>query len=222
VAGIGLRWLGPGFMLAYGRIWARLVLGGLRCLCGISWKITGRENLPAQGPALIAPMHQSTFDVLIWIVLAPRFAYVMKQELLRIPLFGALVRAIGVIAVDRSAGATAMRGLLRDADKAMADRRQIIIFPEGTRTPPGARSPLQPGIAALASRTNLQVIPVATDSGLRWGRHAFLKRAGTIHVAIQPPIPAGLPRAELMRRLEGAFDAGAGSLGLARSDVPVP
>jgi 1-acyl-sn-glycerol-3-phosphate acyltransferase len=83
-----------------------------------------------------------------------------------------------------------------------------VIFPEGTRAPPGARLPLQPGIAALAARTGLPVIPVATDSGICWGRRAFRKKAGIIHVAIGKPIPAGLPRDELMRRLDQAFAEG--------------
>lgn len=213
VAGIVVRWFGFEFMLAYGRLWARLMLGGLRVICGVRWVVTGREYLPADAPVLVAAMHQSAFDVLVWILLVPRFAHVMKLELTRVPLFGPLARRSGIIPVDRGAGAAAMRGMLRDADRAVADRRQIIIFPEGTRAAPGARMPLQPGIAALAARTGLTVIPVATDSGLCWGRRAFRKQPGIIHVAIQPPIPPGLPRAALMQRLEAAFDAGAASLG---------
>jgi 1-acyl-sn-glycerol-3-phosphate acyltransferase len=130
---------------------------------------------------------------------------VVKQELTRIPLFGPLLRAAGMIAVDRMGGGTALRGLIREADQAVREQRQIVIFPEGTRAEPGSQLPLQPGIAALASWTGLPVIPVVTDSGLCWGRRAFRKQPGTIHIRLLAPIPAGLPRQQLMQRLESAL-----------------
>ena len=194
--------------LGLARTWARCVLAGLRVLCGIRWTVTGRDNLPPDGPMLIASNHQSAFDTMVWLLLVPSPSYVVKRELLNIPLFGALCRLGGMIAVDRSAGADAIRALLRAADGAVRARRQIVIFPEGTRVPPGVRMSLQPGVAALAARTGLPVIPVATDSGRCWGRRAFRKLPGVIHIAIGPPIPASLPRAELMRRLERAIADG--------------
>ncbi len=196
------------FILAYVRLWARLVLGGLRLICGITVELRGREHLPAEGGAIIASQHQSAFDTMVWLTLLPDVAYVLKKELRAIPLFGRLSRHAGMIAVDRGAGAAALRGLLKDGAAAAAAGRTIVIFPEGTRTAPGAVVPLQPGVAALASRTGLPVIPVATDSGRHWGRRAFAKRAGVIHIAIQPPLPAGLPRAELLARLETALAEG--------------
>ena len=189
------------------RLWARAVLSGLRPLCGIAVEVTGREHLPAHGPALVASQHQSAFDTIIWFLLTPTPAYVLKQELTRIPLYGGMCRKLGMIVVDRDAGASAIRGLLRDADRAMAEGRQIVIFPEGTRAAPGAVLPLQPGIAALAARTGLPVIPVVTDSGSCWGRRAWRRRPGTIRVAILPPLPPGLPRAELMARLAALYAA---------------
>jgi 1-acyl-sn-glycerol-3-phosphate acyltransferase len=189
------------------RFWARLVLGGLRPICGISVVVTGRENLPLQGPALIASQHQSAFDTIIWFLLVPEAAYVLKKELGAIPIYGALSRKMGMIAVDRAAGAAAIRTLVKDAHRAVAAGQQIVIFPEGTRAAPGVVLPLHPGVAALASRTALPVIPVVTDSGSCWGRRAFRKMPGTIRVAILPPLPAGLPRAELMARLAALFAA---------------
>ena len=111
--------------------------------------MSGREWLPAGGPALIASVHQSAFDTLVWLTLVPRCCYVLKQELLRIPLLGPLMGKTGMIAVDRAAGAGAMRHLLREADRAVREARQIVIFPEGTRGAPGRLLPLQPGVAAL-------------------------------------------------------------------------
>jgi 1-acyl-sn-glycerol-3-phosphate acyltransferase len=194
--------------LGLAQTWARWVLAGLRVLCGTRWSVSGRANLPAGGPMLIASNHQSAFDTMIWLLLVPRPSYVVKRELLRVPLFGALCRLSGMIVVDRTAGADAIRALLRAADKALAEGRQIVIFPVGTRVAPGVRVPLQPRIAALAARTRLPVIPVATDSGHCWGRRAFRKLPGVIHVAIGAPIPADLGREELMRRLERAIADG--------------
>ena len=122
--------------------WARLQLWALRVLCGIRWRVVGA--LPT-GAALIASHHESAFDTLVWLTLVPRPAYVMKQELLRIPLFGALTRPAGMIAVDRDGGGKAMRKLIQDAAQAVAAQRQIVIFPEGTRAEPGTLLPLQPG-----------------------------------------------------------------------------
>ncbi len=197
--------LGTPREVTYARRWARTALWGLRPICGISWQVSGLEHLPDEGPALLASMHQSAFDTLIWAALAPRFAYVVKQELFRVPLLGAIMRRAGMIAVDREAGAAALRALLREADRALAEHRQVVIFPEGTRVAPGQRVRLHPGVAALAARMCVPVIPVVTDSGAYWGRRAFRKRPGVIRVAVLPPLPAGLARGELLSRLAEAF-----------------
>jgi 1-acyl-sn-glycerol-3-phosphate acyltransferase len=212
LATLPLRVLAPERLLSYARLWARVVLGGLRVICGIRYELSGREYLPREGPALIASMHQSAFDTLVWMLLVPRPAYVIKRELLRIPLIGPMLRLTGMIAVDRRAGAAAMRALLQEADRAVAGRRQIVIFPEGTRVAPGEVVPLQPGVAALAARSGLPVIPVATDSGRHWGRRAFRKRPGVIRIALAPPLNPALRRAALMEALAQAFATGAARL----------
>ena len=162
LAGTVMRLAAPHRMLDVAVAWGRLLLWGARVICGIRWQVEG--ELPA-GAALIASHHELAFDTLVWLTLVPRPAYVMKQEMLRVPLFGALTRPAGMIAVDRNGGAKAMRGLIRDAARAVTERRQIVIFPEGTRAAPGTLLPLQPGVAALASSTGLPVIPVVTDFG---------------------------------------------------------
>ncbi|HSU04865.1 MAG TPA: lysophospholipid acyltransferase family protein, partial [Acetobacteraceae bacterium] len=178
---------------------------GLRLLCGIRIAVSGREYLPRSGPALIASQHQSTFDTVVWLTLVPRCSYVVKRELERIPLFGNTLRPAGMIVVDRAAGPSALRHLIREAKRAAHEDRQIVIFPEGTRGQPGHPLPLQPGIAAMAARTGLAVIPVVTDSGFLWGRRAFRKRAGTIHIRLLEPIPPSIGRDSLMQRLDAAF-----------------
>ena len=191
----------PQTTLGLGMLWARLLRGGLRAICGIRLHIVGAEHLPAHGPALIASAHQSAFDTFIWLTLLPRCCYVLKHELLRIPVFGWLLSRTGMIAVDRSAGGAALRHLMREADRAVAEQRQIVIFPEGTRAPVGSPLPIQPGVVALAARTRLPVIPVATDSGKCWSRRAFFKYPGTITVVIHPPLRPGLPREALIAAL---------------------
>jgi 1-acyl-sn-glycerol-3-phosphate acyltransferase len=207
LAGTPVAVFAPRRVLGFTMFWGRMIVGGARVICGIRLEVSGREWLPTEGPALIASRHQSAFDTVVWLTLLPRCCYVLKQELARIPLFGLLSRKGGMIAVDRSAGAASLRHLLREADRAMREARQIVIFPEGTRGAPDQPLVLQPGVAALAARTRLPVIPVLTDSGLCWGRRAFHKHPGVIHIEIWPPIEAGTPREILMRKLDSIFQS---------------
>ncbi len=200
--------------------WVRTVLAGMPAVLGVRVVITGLQHLPASGAALIASQHQSEFDTLVWLKLLVLPSYVMKQELLRIPLFGALLVPAGMIPVDRQGGAAAMRLLLQETAAAAAVGRQIVIFPEGTRLPPGQRVDLQPGIAAIAARTGLPVIPVATDSGRLWTRQLMTRRSGNLHLAIGPPIPAATPRRVMLQRIE-AFWREAERNGFQPVDNPV-
>ena len=199
-----LRLFSPARLLAFGRFWASTQIAAARVICGIRLEVTGRENLPS-GPVLIAARHESAFDILAWIVLSPSPCFVVKRELIKIPLFGQLIVSLGMIVVDREAGGAAIRVLLREADRAVAQGHQIIIFPEGTRCDPGEFPPLQPGIAALASRTGLPIVPVTTNAGQCWGRRAFAKRPGTIRIAIHPPMDGKQPRAEIVAALSALF-----------------
>ena len=203
--GVAVRFVAPHRALMVAQLWARWSLLGARLVAGIEVEVTGREWLPTDGPALVASQHQSAFDTLVWLALVPRASYVAKSELVRVPLFGPLLKPGGQIIVDRTAGAAAIRQLVRGAKRAAADGRTIVIFPEGTRVGPGASAPLRSGIAVLASQLQLPVIPVATDSGRLWGRRAFRKRSGVIHLAVGRPIPFDLPRAELVSRVEAAW-----------------
>ena len=202
--GVGVRLVAPRYALWLAMLWARTLLGGARIICGIHIEVAGREHLPA-GPALIASQHQSAFDTFVWLLIVPRVSYVYKAELSRVPLVGPLLKLSGQIMLDRRAGFAAIKGLLRGAERAVADGRQIVIFPEGTRVEHGTEAPMRPGIAALASRTGLPVIPVATDSGRLWSREAFIKRPGIVHVVIGPPLPPGLGQKPLLTALRAAW-----------------
>jgi 1-acyl-sn-glycerol-3-phosphate acyltransferase len=195
----------PGRVMWWARVWAKTQIAAARIICGIRVEITGWENLPPP-PVLIASRHESTFDVLFWIANVPASCFVVKRELGEIPLFGRCIHATRMISVDREAGASALRTLLREGDRAKAEGRHIIIFPEGTRVDRNEHPPLQPGVVALASRTKLPVVPVMTNSGAFWGRLAFRKLPGTISVAIQPGLnPPDGPRG-ILDDLRVAFD----------------
>jgi 1-acyl-sn-glycerol-3-phosphate acyltransferase len=200
------RIVAPNRVLDAAMLWARCLVVSARIVCGITLDVAGLEHIP-RGAALVASRHQSAFDTFVWLTLLPRCCYVFKRELGRIPLFGPLISAAGMIAVDRDGGGAAIRALLRETDRAVREERQIVIFPEGTRGEPGSHVVLQPGIAAMASRTGLPVIPVSTDSGLYWGRRAFRKRPGTVRIVIGQPIPAQTERTALMRALEDGMSA---------------
>jgi 1-acyl-sn-glycerol-3-phosphate acyltransferase len=205
--GLPLLWAAPRRWVMVTIHWyARAVLFELRLLCGVTVRIEGGERLPRGGAALIAAKHQSAFDTLVWLILVPDACYILKKELLKLPLWGWWATGSGQIAVDRAAGGAAMRHLIRAGRKAALDGRQLVIFPEGTRTAPHERVPYQPGIAALAAATGLPVLPVATDSGLRWGRNAFLKHPGLITISVLPELPARLDRAMLLAQLEEVIE----------------
>ena len=123
-----------------------------------------------------------------------------------IPFYGWFARKAGMIVVDRRAGANALKRLVRDGKAALAEGRQILIFPEGTRTAPGTRLPYQPGVVALYSQLDAPVVPVALNSGLVWPRRRFAKFPGTITLEFQPPIPPGLARKDFTARLEQAIE----------------
>jgi len=194
----------PSQIMAWARIWARTQIVAARVICGIRLEVSGWENLPP-APAIVASRHESTFDILVWLALLPAACFVVKRELGQIPVFGRCIRLTGMIVVDREAGGAAMRVLLRGGDRAKAEGRHIVIFPEGTRCDPGQFRPLQPGVAALVSRTGLPLVPVMTDSGRCWGRRAFRKLPGTIRINILPPVAGLADREAVVDVLQAAF-----------------
>ena len=195
-------------ILRMGQLWSRISIRALKRLCGIGVELRGQAFLPSDGPALIAAQHQSAFDILFWLTVLPRPAYVLKRELTAIPVFGPLLPRAGFIAVDRQAGAPAMRKMVAECRAAVAAGRQIVIFPEGTRVAAGERGAIQPGILALARVLKLPVIPATTNSGVHWGRKAFKKHPGTITVTVHAPIVETAGERSLLRELERIYYGG--------------
>ena len=188
------------------RFWLRGVMAIMRMTVGLSYEVRGAENLPA-GPALVAAKHQSAFETFALPLVIPDPAFVLKRELQWIPFFGWYLAKTGVIAIDRGAGAAALKAMLRGAGQAAAAGRSIIVFPEGTRTPPGERRPYHTGIAMLYGGLDLPVVPIALNSGLYWGRRSFVKRGGRVIIEILPPIAPGLNRKRFMAELETQIEA---------------
>jgi 1-acyl-sn-glycerol-3-phosphate acyltransferase len=193
------------------RNWSRVQHWALKVMVGLDFEVRGRENIP-EGAAIYASKHQSAFDTYAYYLLFPDPAYIMKKELMKIPVWGWMARKCAAISVDREGGAGALKALVRDVKDRLGAGRQVIIFPEGTRTEPGARLPYHPGIAALYSQCDAPVVPVALNSGLFWGRRSFRKQPGIIIVEFLPPIPAGLKRRDFMQALETSIEQAADRL----------
>ncbi|WP_346774094.1 lysophospholipid acyltransferase family protein [Sphingomonas sp. HDW15A] len=195
--------MGSGPVQAIVHSWSRMHYWLLRHVMGISFEWEGK--LPA-GPYLIAVKHESMVEAIDTLRFADTPVVVLKRELADIPVFGRVTRRYGVIPVDRDAGATALRQMMSLAKQAVVDRRPVIIFPEGTRVPRGARPQLRPGFAGLYRMLGLPVVPIAVDSGRVWPR-GFVKRSGTIHFRVGEIIPPGLKREEVEARVHAAINA---------------
>jgi 1-acyl-sn-glycerol-3-phosphate acyltransferase len=169
--------------------WSRLVIRLARWILGIEWRVEGRENLPSR-PAVILSKHQSAWETMAFQLIFPPQVLVLKRELLWIPFFGWGLALMSPIAINRSRGMRALRTIARRGRERLAQGFWVVVFPEGTRVPPGAQREYHPGGAWLASASGAPVVPVAHNAGLLWPRNAFLKRAGTVTVRIGPPIEA--------------------------------
>lgn len=194
---------GPGPLRGVVRGWADFHHHLCRRLLGIAPEVTG--TIPP-GTVLIAVKHQAMYETLEIVRLAHSPVIVLKRELVDIPLLGAVMRRYGVVPVDRSAGPKALRRMLASARQGASDGRPVVIFPEGTRVPPGSAPPLRPGFAGLYRALGLPVVPVAVDSGRLWGR-GLVKRPGTVRFAVGETIPPGLGRDEVEARVHAAINA---------------
>ena len=190
-------------MLRVIHVWADVHNWLAETILGIHRVVDGQ--IPP-GPALIAVKHQSMYETIEMVRLARTPVIVLKRELSDIPFFGWLTRRYGVIPVEREAGAKALREMVVEGKRVAATGRPIIIYPEGTRVPPGTTPPLRPGFAGLYRALGLPVVPVAMDSGRLWGR-GLVKRSGAVRFVIGEPIPPGLKRDEIEARVHSAINA---------------
>jgi 1-acyl-sn-glycerol-3-phosphate acyltransferase len=183
----------------------RFELWLLKTTVGTGLEVRGQEKLP-EGPCLVASKHQSAWETFALIPLFRDPALLMKRELFWIPFHGWFSKKFEMIPVDREKGPAALRAMLRETKKRVADGREIIIFPEGTRRPPGAPPDYKTGVVLLYEALGIPCLPVALNSGLFWPRRSLLRRPGTIVVEFLDPIPPGLPKAEFLSRLTESIE----------------
>lgn len=174
---------------ALARVWGAVILKVLKWTCGLDYRLEGLENLPA-GAHVAYWKHSSSFETIAMVVVFPRQVWVLKRELQWIPAVGWGIKLLHAIAIDRRSGHSAVGQVIEQGKQRLAEGDWIMIFPEGTRMPPGQTRRYGVSGALLAAQTGRFVVPVAHDAGYYWPRRGLLKKPGTIRVVIGPPIAA--------------------------------
>ncbi len=195
----------PRIVRKFSRLWSGGIIFGLKWIVGLTHREIGLENKFGDGPVIYASNHQSSWETLVFNVLVPDIAVVLKESLYKYPIIGWFLKRSPMIAVDRAAGVAAMRQLMAGSKVVLEEDRSILIFPEGTRQTLDARESYNRGIALLYKQLKLPVVPVAMNSGVYWAQNGFDKKAGKITVSYLPPIPLGLSADEFMESLETAI-----------------
>ncbi|MFD1331869.1 lysophospholipid acyltransferase family protein [Methylopila musalis] len=198
-------------VLGVAKLWCRCNLALLKGVVGLDVEIRGRENIP-QGGALIASKHQSALETFAIVPFVPDPLFVLKRELTWIPFFGWFLMRLRMIAINRSAGGDALSQMVKQAQAAAQDGRQIVIFPEGTRRPVGVEPAYKHGVTHLYVKLGLPVTPVAIDTGVFWPRGGLRRRQGVSVIEFLEPIPPGLPRAEFERVLRERIESRSNAL----------
>jgi len=182
-------------------IFLPMVIFWLKWTAGITIEVRGKEHIQ-KGAALYASKHESAVETYILSTIVKDMAFVLKKELTYIPIFGWSQYFYGMIAVDRSAGGAAMKGMLKSAKQRIAEGRSVVIFPEGTRIKPGLKGEYKPGLLFLAQNLDVPVVPVALNTGLFWGKNSFLRYSGKVIVEFMEPMPDNLNKKEFMNLLQ--------------------
>ena len=193
------------------RMWVRGIMALARNVAHITCRVEGLEHVPP-GPCIIAAQHQASFETYrLWLDLAQP-VFVLKRELVWIPMIGWYMGRGGLVPINRGAGPRAMRQTLRAAKRTLDEGNQVVLFPEGTRAPPGTVAAFKPGIAALYLHLDAPIIPMALNSGVFWGKTRILKRPGEIVFRFLPAIPQGLDRDAFLVELRARISAAAAEL----------
>ena len=188
------------------RVWSRTMRKALKVICNIEVEIKGLENLPKKPGYIVASKHQSAMETVLFHSIIPNLFYVLKMELLFLPLVGLYFLKTGCVAIDRKGGTKTMRKMTAGVKKNLARGMNLTIFPEGTRTAPGSKKPYSPGVAFLYEQCNVPVIPVALNTGYCWGRNQKLKTKGIVTVSFLKPIEPGHNKREFMKELYDAIE----------------
>lgn len=196
------------------RAWSRTSLWLLEKICGAKVEFRGIERIPP-GPVLLAAKHQSALETFALVHHVPDFSFILKRELLRLPLFGWYLRRAEQIAIDRTSGRAALEEVVKRAKALLAEGRSVFIFPEGTRRAVGAPPSYKMGVAHIYDATGATCLPVALNTGICWPRRSFLKRPGLVVIEYLEPIPPGLPKKIFASRLQDAIETRSNQLAAA-------
>ena len=205
ILGLPTILLGRHAIFALARLWGRVSLWLAEKICGLRLEFRGLENIP-RGGYIIASKHQSFLETFALLLHAPDFAYVLKRELMYLPIFGWYLWGADQIAINRSSARNAMAVLSARAGEVLRSGRQVFIFPEGTRRPPGAPAQYKFGVAKLYEDAGAPCVPVALNTGLFWGRRGFVRRPGVAVIAYLPAIAPGLDRDAFLAALQSTVE----------------
>ncbi len=191
-------------------LWVGVIDWGERHILNLRHEKIGLANLPP-APFIAAMQHQSAWEAMQIPIWFPNAAIVLKQELLEVPLWGRCMDLYGAIPVQRAKKGSDIRRMLKAGETFAAQHRAIVIFPQGTRVKRGETKPYQRGVGVLYEHLNIPVVPIALNSGDFWSRKKLfgflnIHMPGCVRVTIHPPIPAGLPRDDMMRQLQATLD----------------
>jgi 1-acyl-sn-glycerol-3-phosphate acyltransferase len=206
IVGVPMMLGGRRGVFALARLWGAISVWLLEHICGLRLEYRGVENIPPGG-VLIAAKHQSFLETFALLKFAPDFAIILKRQLTYIPFFGLYLIVSQQIAIDRSRGRQALQQIASAAKPVLAAGRQVFIYPEGTRRPPGAPPKYKHGVAALYAETGVTCLPVAVNTGLFWRKHSFLRRPGVAVIEYLPPIVPGLDRAVFAKTLQSQIES---------------
>lgn len=184
------------------KTYARAACGVARLMCGIRVEVRG--PVPTT-PVVVAAKHQSLLDVLVIFASLPRAKFVMKRSLLFVPFFGLYAWRIGTVAIDREARGQGAK-VLREVSAQNHEAGQVVIYPQGTRVPPGVSAPYRRGAAMLYRQLGLPMVLAATNTGVFWPKHGIIRGPGTLVVEFLETLPPGLPGAQVMARMEAVIE----------------
>lgn len=194
-----------GALMAIEAAWANTSLFLMRVICNIRIEFRGVEKIPA-GPLVVASKHQSFWETFALVRFFEHPLFILKRELMMIPVFGWYLKKVGMISVERGGGPRSLIKTLKRAAAEVKLGRQLVIFPEGTRTAPGAEPSYKAGVAQIYAESGVACLPIALNSGLFWPRRTFMRYPGTLVVEFLDPLPPGLPKDEFLARVQTSIE----------------
>lgn len=192
-------------ILVVGKIWAKGLYFFLQNICNLKLDARGIENVPNTS-AIYASKHQSALETFMFHILIHKPVFVLKKELLDLPVFGFYLKRMGMIAIDRDGGMKSLKLLLKSVEEKLNEGYSIIIFPEGTRTKPGEKVEYNSGITAIYNLKAAPIIPVALNTGVFWPKDSFNKQPGKFVIEFLPNISNDLDRKEFLSNLQNIIE----------------